>query len=110
VHKRQRIHAMKNESPKGTGVFRDNRIVVARIGIGDTAAARSHPVQPVFVKRFKKNKKGARARYLLRINQLLAAAARDRLSKVDGPNYALMSAPDSIADAFFGEAGFRRTG
>jgi hypothetical protein len=29
VYKRQRIHGMQNEGPKGTGIFRDNFIMIA---------------------------------------------------------------------------------
>ena len=44
MHKRQRIHGMKNETPESASVFRDNFVMVARIGIGDTTAARRHSI------------------------------------------------------------------
>src|SRR5258708_3029267 len=83
---------MKNESPKGTGAFRYNFVMVARIGIGDTAAARRHAVEAAFVKRLKKDEKGTRPRHLLHINQLLAAA------KLAGGNEVLHSCHHHRAD------------
>src|SRR4249920_628014 len=91
---------MESESLKGTRVFRNNLVVVARIGIGDTAAAGRHAVEPAFVKRLKKNKKGAGPGYLLRINELLTA------TKLSGGNVVLHSRHDHRDDRkWFGHTG-----
>jgi hypothetical protein len=41
MQKRERVHDVKREGMKHTSVFRHDRIVVAGIGVGDTAAAGS---------------------------------------------------------------------
>src|SRR4051812_3661841 len=74
---------MESKSPKGACVFRDNFVMVTRIGIGDAAAARRHAFESAFVKRLKKNKKRAWLGHLLRINELFAAA------KLSGGNVVL---------------------
>ena len=72
MHKRQRIYNVENGGPENARVFRDNFVVVARIGISDTAAARRHALEPAFVKRLKKNKKSTRLGHLLRFKELFA--------------------------------------
>src|SRR5262249_35059804 len=55
-------------------ISRRDQVVIARVGIGDAAAARRNVVQPTLIEWFKKHQDGARARYLLRVDQLLAAS------------------------------------
>src|ERR1043166_8462328 len=68
------IHDVKHQAPHSGGVFGNDHIMIAGIGIGDAAAARSYAIQATLVERLKKHKKSARPRHLQRINQLLAAA------------------------------------
>src|SRR5262245_58659133 len=64
---------MKNHAPGGAGVFRDDRVMIVRIGIGDATAAGRDVVEPTLVERLEKREKSARARHLLDVDQLLAA-------------------------------------
>src|SRR4029078_8354949 len=74
MHETQCIDDMQSDTSDGADVSRRDQVVIARIGVGDATAARRNLVQPTLIKRFKKNQDGARARYLLRIDQLLAAS------------------------------------
>ena len=71
VHKRQRIHDMERNSPKGTCILRNNFVVVVGISIGNAAAAWRHALEPTLEKGLEENKKRTRLFHLLRIDQLL---------------------------------------
>ena len=74
MHERQRVHDMKSEGPKKTGVFGDDRIVVVGIGVGDAAAAGRHSLEPPTVQGLKGHQERTRASHLLRVDELLAPA------------------------------------
>src|SRR3712207_5983262 len=48
--------------------------MIARIGVGDAAAARRDTVEPAFVEWLEKHKEGSRPRHLLWVDQLLSTA------------------------------------
>src|SRR5262245_24183894 len=74
VHETERIDNMKNHAFEGARVFCNDRVMIVRIGIGDTAAAGGYVVYSTFVERLEKGEKGAWPRDVLHIDQLLAAA------------------------------------
>src|ERR1051326_3508094 len=74
VDERECIDGVQRHAPDCSGLRRDNLVVVARIRVGDAAAARRHAVETAFVERLEKRNQGTRLFYLLGIDQLLAAA------------------------------------
>src|SRR5262249_33803665 len=74
MQKRERIHDVKRDGMKYTGVLRHDRIVVVGIGVGDTAAAGSKAVESTLKQGFESDKERARTSHLLRIEELLSAA------------------------------------
>jgi hypothetical protein len=74
VYGRECIHSVKSDASQRARVFGGNQFLVVRIGVGDTTAAGCYAIEPAFVQRLEKDKKGARLRRLSRLDQLLAAA------------------------------------
>src|SRR5438093_12897254 len=73
VHKCERVNNMKSDPPSGAGIFCDDRVMVAGIGISDATAPGRYIVDPTLVERLEKRQECAGARHLLDIDQLLPA-------------------------------------
>src|SRR5579863_2311901 len=65
---------MKRYPSDRSRLRRHDLVVVAGIGVGNAAAARRDAVKAALIERIQKRYQGARLLYLLRIEQLLAAA------------------------------------
>ena len=74
MDQRKRIHDVKNQATKESGVFVGDDVVIARISVSDAAAAGRHVIDSAFKHRLKRHQERAWTGDLLHIDQLLAAA------------------------------------
>jgi hypothetical protein len=76
MHEREGIDRVQSGSPDRPSVARGDLVMVARIGIGDAAAAWSYPIEASFEERLERHDERARPSDLLRVEQLLAALTK----------------------------------